>query len=377
MDVEIVESGSISQAQMTAWQRLFETDSDARFYHHPHWVLSIAKNLSPTTLGLAFLKIDGSLSMVLPLCGSSGHKRCTHPAHDHLSLNDLLIEPALKQDEQKLLQAINAILEVSDRSWSDWQISNLPQSSALVSALAKIDDSLVKEDVQAHTTTIHTAPLNTVGNWLVKQTRYSASFDCSSDDCPPTGKLKRNLRRLRKQINEEGELRVETATDDDALALAFEQFLLVEASGWKGSDENATAINADESLREFYRSLTKPESDGLHPEINLLWCNDECIAAQFGLRTNNCLSLLKIGYNENYARFSPGYLLLESVLEQTNSRGIATLSLVTSPPWADRWHPDTIPVWHINYYNQSTRGNALNQLNRLKQAAKSRIKKVA
>lgn len=377
MEVEIVESQSISQSQLAAWQHLFETATDVRFYHHPHWVQSIAKHLSPAHLDLAFLTIDGTLSMVVPLCGSSSEARCAHPAHDHLSLNDLLITPKLEQHTNLLLQAVRYTLVASVNNWSDWQVSNLPQHSALITALGQIDSSLYSEDVHAHATNIRTKQMHTPGIWLVNQTHYSASFDCSGDNCPPTGKLKRNLRRLRKQLNEEGDIRVETATDADTLALAFEQFLLVEASGWKGNNQHASAISEDKSLTEFYRSLLEPETSGLNPEINLLWCNDECIAAQFGLRTNNCLSLLKIGYNENFARFSPGYLLLESILDQTSKRGIKTLSLVTSPPWAERWHPNTVPVWHISYYNQSTRGMALNHLDWLKQTAKSRLKKAA
>jgi len=117
--------------------------------------------------------------------------------------------------------------------------------------------------------------------------------------------------------------------------------------------------------------------DGIEPQINLLWCDDTCIAAQFGIRTGTTLSLLKIGYNEQYARFSPGYLLLESILDKAVDHDIKLLSLVTSPPWAQRWHPDTEPVWQLSHYNNSAFGAALHTFDGFKHVVKQRFKQAA
>jgi len=68
-------------------------------------------------------------------------------------------------------------------------------------------------------------------------------------------------------------------------------------------------------------------------------------------------------------------VLLESILADAPSRGIETLSLVTSPPWSERWHPDTMPVWQINHYNDSIAGKSMHKIEQLKQAAKIRIKR--
>ncbi len=374
MDVELVDCKAINPAQLEAWQQLFESVPHARFYQHPHWFKCIADHLSMPELCLGFVSIDAQLRMVLPLQDSNAGSHRLHPAHDHLSLNDVLIHPSLSNDNNTLLSAINAALNHVGRNWAAWKITNIPQHSDLIQSLASISSWM--DDDQEQATAIHfqTERDGTSDSWLIKKTRQSASFDCGSDECPPHGKLRRNLRRLRKQMSEAGTLRVENVCEPDQLQDAYQQFLNVEASGWKGAANDSTAIAANADLNAFYQSLLNPDTAGLQAEINLLWCDEHCVAAQFGMRTGHTLSLLKIGYDEAYARFSPGYLLLESILANAPGREITTLSLVTSPPWAERWHPITVPVWQLNHYNNSTRGIAASQVDRLKQAAKNRLK---
>jgi len=377
MELEIADCSTLSQTQHNAWLELFESVRDARFYQHPHWFQCVCEHLNSGKLSIAFVYVDTQLQMVVPLCCSKGARRLAHPAHDHLSLNDILFLPNLSHQPEKLFSYLNAALCEAGETWLDWQISNVPHFSPLVDALTANNQSSVQFDEQASNPSLRIARDAKTDHWMMKKTRQSASFDCSSEACPPHGKLKRNLRRLRKQIENTGELRVDQIVDPTLLPDAFEHFLQIEASGWKGAGTAATAISANPELVAFYSNLLSPSLRGITPEINLLWCGDQCTAAQFGLRTGTCLSLLKIGYNEEFARFSPGYLLLESVLADAPGRGIKTLSLVTSPPWADRWHPDTAPVWHVNRYNNSTLGAAKHQIDKLKQLAKSRLQTAA
>ena len=375
MDVQFVQSDAISPKQLEAWLCLFESSADARFYHHPHWHQCIAEHLCPRDVQLGFFSDNDQLQMVLPLCRSSGERRRAHPLHDHLSLNDLLIHPTLSSNADRLLTAIDITLDKLGDTWWDWRISNVPHHGALMQALTSKHSSLNEAEIS--TASLQSGHNHKTQNWLLKRTRQSASFNCTTDERPPHGKLRRNLRRLRKQMDEHGTIRIERAVEPSQLENAYQQFLTVEASGWKGTGSEATAISANPELEQFYQSLLNPTARGLSPEINLLWCDDQCTAVQFGLRTGTCLSLLKIGYNEAFARFSPGYLLLEAILGDTAERNINTLSLVTSPLWADRWHPNTVPVWQVNHYNQSAFGTALHQLDRLKQIAKTRLRHAA
>lgn len=375
MDVEIVESDQINPIQLDAWSQLFGSTPQARFYHHPHWHQCIAAHLLPEHLNLGFLTVGNQLQMVLPMCSAAGERHRTHPLHDHLSLNDVLIHPLLAEDANQLLDAIQLTLDSLGSSWWDWKVSNLAHESALTQMLSKTL-CLTNENGTTPNRLEHDQNGTSI-RWSLRQTRESASFNCTGDERAPMGKLRRNLRRLRKQINEHGELRIEVVVNSDQLNDAYEQFLTIEASGWKGTGDEAPAISANSALQGFYQALLSPSIAGFDPQINLLWCNDVCIAAQFGVRTDACLSLLKIGYNEEYARFSPGYLLLESILDKTPELGIKTLSLVTSPPWAQRWHPDIEPVWQLNHYNSSTIGTALHKIDGIRHVVKNRLRQAA
>jgi len=409
MLVEIYNASELSSPHRREWEKLFTSVPDARFYHHPHWLMCVARSLSPGELRCAFLRgnklcenetgekqsnQESELLMVVPLCDAKGKHRHCHPAHSHLSLNDLLIHPELANSSDRLLNALEFVLDFAGERWWDWQISNVPQTSQLIKALSQESgelQNLSSDDNEPESNTKSYLDLRIEQTlqsqpWLIKQTRQSASFDCSSDNCPPHGKLRRNLRRLRKQLEDQAQIRIECVTNPAKLSAAFEHFLDTEASGWKGQGEGATAIASNEDLVKFYASLLDislvedlPEQSAgsLQPQINLLWCGDNCAAAQFALRTGDCLSLLKIGYNEAFARYSPGYLLLETILAEAPERGISTVSLVTSPPWSDRWHPDLTPVWHINRYNNNTLGSFLHQLDKLKQVAKTRLGQAA
>jgi len=198
MDVEIVESKAVNPDQLEAWWRLFHSAPDTRFYHHPHWLQCISEHLLASELHLGFLSLDGQLQMVLPLCGSAGERRRVHPRHDHISLND-------------------------GTGWWDWKIPNLAHHSVLTQALANnhVSTDLGTATSSAKTRLAKTERNNKSAQWVLKKTRQSASFNCSGDERAPSGKLRRNLRRLRKQLDEHGKLRVDIVVKSDELSNAW------------------------------------------------------------------------------------------------------------------------------------------------------------
>ncbi|MBX2837639.1 MAG: GNAT family N-acetyltransferase [Gammaproteobacteria bacterium] len=338
---------------LSDWYQLYQRLPVPRFYHHPDWCLAINSHLLPTQVSVMMLKnSSGRCDLIVPLM--NGINNTVHgPNHDHLSLNGILFDPDLSEKNQ-----LDALSEAMDRQlrWHSWHFHNVP----LYDSLANATQSL-----------LHTRADRL---WTSTQSRETAWFDLTKDSKVPSGKLKRNLRRLRKQLLETSPLRFEQVTNPAQLDWAFEQFLNVEASGWKGAEGDGTAIKHSDSLRSFYASLLTPRYKGLTPTINLLFADELCIAAQYGLATKNCLSLLKIGYLEDYSHYSPGSLLLEDVINQCYQDKTPTLSLVTSPPWAVRWHPETAPVWHITRYNNTTFGHSKRMLHAIKDFTKARLR---
>lgn len=153
--------------------------------------------------------------------------------------------------------------------------------------------------------------------------------------------LRASLKKARRRLEENGAWRVVFASNGDKFSQEyFQEFLRLEASGWKGRAGTESAIKLNDKICGFYKALLSEQVQSFACEITLLECNGTAIAAQFSVFDGKCKHLLKIGYDETYAKFSPGQVLLDNVLRDAccNSR-IERVSLVTNMPWHQTWRP--------------------------------------
>jgi len=383
--IEVHDLASLPRARLDDWRALFAALPDAGFQHHPDWFAAIDAHLLPGELRVAFARDhDGPLGL-LPLAGPADAREALHPRHAHLARADVLLHPRL--DASAALHLIGDLAGAAAPRAEVWRIADLHGDAALAGALGMPDDSvrpardapLDGADETARTT--RTDPVKQVSakrslpdGWTYRPSRPSAHFELNAANAPVPGKLRRNLARLRRRLAEAGSLRVERVRAPDALPAAWARFLAVEASGWKGGENGGTAIAHDPALVGFYGALLAPASPGLVPVIDLLWLDGDCIAVQLGLETNGVLSLLKIGYDERHAAAAPGSLLLESVLELAAADGFHRLSLVTSPPWAARWHPVERSLWHAVRYADTIGGRRRRALDDFKGFARERLR---
>lgn len=158
-----------------------------------------------------------------------------------------------------------------------------------------------------------------------------------------SSKFRKGLQKKMRKAEEQGALRLWCATSQTDLPLAFEHFLIVEDSGWKG--EGGTSIKKQPKKLAYYQHLLDYYGSRNLCQINILYLNDVPIAAHFSVRVGQRLFLLKIGFCEDFAAVSPGYLILYKLVEQSAQQDIITsVSFVTGVNWIDRWHPQHIPV---------------------------------
>ena len=191
-------------------------------------------------------------------------------------------------------------------------------------------------------------------------THPSAFFDCTVPyeqlQDRMSGHFRRNLRNHRAKLAAAGEVRLVTvsgaaarppgASAPAALAAEFDHFLEIEASGWKGSAGASSAIRLRPHVAAFYRDLlttfTGPDD---HCEINTLYLGGRCIAAQFCSRAGAEYTILKIAYDEEFARLGPGQFLFQATLERCcASPAIEFIDLVTDAPWMRDWQTELLPM---------------------------------
>ena len=122
----------------------------------------------------------------------------------------------------------------------------------------------------------------------------------------PTRKRK-DLRRQRRRLEEFAPVTFRTATAADEIDAALDDFLALEASGWKGAA--GTAAANDPAVREFVRGAVAGLAVEGRVRIDRLSLNGRVIAAAVTLASGNTAWFWKIAYDEDLARFSPGVQL--------------------------------------------------------------------
>ena len=122
-----------------------------------------------------------------------------------------------------------------------------------------------------------------------------------------SGSRRRKLRQLRSRLARKGAVAYVRHTDPQAVAAATEDFLALEARGWKG--RRGTALASDRRLVAFTRqAVTALAADGL-ASVTALTLDGRPVSMGVVLRSGRTASTWKIAYNEDAAPFSPGYLL--------------------------------------------------------------------
>lgn len=156
-------------------------------------------------------------------------------------------------------------------------------------------------------------------------------------------KFLKTLNKKKAKAEQLAALRLHCVSEPSQLEAAFQAFLEVEDSGWKGAQ--GTSVLKQPRKLTYYKKLLQGFGEGGVCRINLLYLGDTVVAAHFGVLMANTMYLLKIGFREEYAALSPGFLILERLIEHFCTNGQADrISFVTGVDWIDRWHPSAEPV---------------------------------
>ncbi|MDP8997603.1 MAG: GNAT family N-acetyltransferase [Pseudomonadota bacterium] len=121
-------------------------------------------------------------------------------------------------------------------------------------------------------------------------------------------KRRKEFKRLRKRLSEQGELKLESLNPNSNFTTFVEDFVQLEAQGWKG--QRGTALGIQDGKTSTFRQIC----EGLHYTGRLrFWVlrfNSRPIAALFGVVCGTQAQIIKIAYDESFAKYSPGVLLV-------------------------------------------------------------------
>jgi Acetyltransferase (GNAT) domain len=182
-----------------------------------------------------------------------------------------------------------------------------------------------------------------------------------------SSKMRSNLRRARKRAQELENFQYHNVTTFPDLEKAFDEFLDLEASGWKGEQERGTAIKLDQQLVSFYRLLLERFSPHGRCAIHILRDGDRPICASFGLITNETFYGLKMAYDEEFKGMSPGSLLQEQIIKKYTEEGtVKSLNLISHVSWQRPWQPLQYKTFELTFFKRTIRGKILFVLHKMR-----------
>lgn len=160
----------------------------------------------------------------------------------------------------------------------------------------------------------------------------------------------REFRRMRRRLAETGTLEYRVARHPDEIRLGVESFLALEAAGWKGRERTAMAV--DRFRAAFAREAVYRLAERDLCRVHSLTLDGKVIACLIVFIEAGIAYTWKTAYDETYAAFSPGTLLMMDVtcnhLDDPNILGTDSCAApghpVMSRIWTERRPVGTLVV---------------------------------
>jgi CelD/BcsL family acetyltransferase involved in cellulose biosynthesis len=129
-----------------------------------------------------------------------------------------------------------------------------------------------------------------------------------------SGSTRKKLRQDWNRLSALGSVDIVNARAPDAVREAFESFLALEAGSWKGT--RGTALLCDERDAGFVRRLIGGLAEQGNASVALLRVDGVAIAAQVLMYCGAMAYTWKTAFNPDYAKYSPGALLIDKITEE-------------------------------------------------------------
>jgi CelD/BcsL family acetyltransferase involved in cellulose biosynthesis len=197
----------------------------------------------------------------------------------------------------------------------------------------------------------------------------------------PSRNLRANLRKAKNQIEKTGSLEFDCVSDLPAVMEAVSAFVDLEASGWKGMSQHnkqqyyaGSALALNESKLSFHQDIARAFAKDGYVEAYKLLLDGKIISLDIAVILGSTCYLLKIVYDESYAKFSPGNLLLKMIIEHhVQDANVSTINLISEYSWHSAWKPSKLEYVTYQCFN-STLSGVTYFIGKHIQAALSRLK---
>lgn len=164
------------------------------------------------------------------------------------------------------------------------------------------------------------------------------------------------FRRIRKKISEYGEIKFEIVTPNiDQFNKYFDELLRIEGSGWKGQEN--TALKYEPTLQKFYKKYAINACETNSLRFFILYLSDKIIAISMCVEEYKSLWELKIGYDDKWAKYSPGSQLTFEKMRYTYQNNLKSYEFLGSlDNWQLFWVNEVRKYEFVSIYPSNIRG---------------------
>lgn len=239
--------------------------------------------------------VGGRLAGIMPLKHSNNYYGHSLPyvgtwLHDHCFCGAPLVA---KGEEQGFWTALLACLDQNPGQALFLHLPALPENGALDRALQ-----------------IVLAKTSRASSIVERSARAMLASDLSAEDYlakAMSAKKRKELRRQKKRLSELGDLTFERLEGTGCIESWIEQYLALEASGWKG--DAGSALNGNAASHAFFADAMYAAAQAGKLERLTLRLDGKPIAMLANFLTSPGAFSFKTAFDEDFARFSPGLLL--------------------------------------------------------------------
>lgn len=186
-----------------------------------------------------------------------------------------------------------------------------------------------------------------------------------------SGQLRKNLRRYARKVEADGlSIRYESIDDPAHVAAAVLRYAQLESRGWKGA--GGTALEPGGTQARFYSDLLVAAAQFGQASVHEMWLGNTLAASRLVVRSERMTIILKTTYDESFASYAPGRLLLAEVLRLMHDRGRGHVVEFYTDASAEQlsWATDSRCIYDLRVYRGGLAGALAHGAYRARQLAR-------
>lgn len=180
--------------------------------------------------------------------------------------------------------------------------------------------------------------------WLQPQAQFNAG-------------RRSDFRRAERQAAARGPVSFEMheALEGARLDRLLDEAYAVEDHGWKKAQRSALAL--DTRMGAFFRRFAHAAARAGLLRLAFMRIGERAVGMQIAVEWDQRYWLLKIGFDTDYARCSPGQLLMRHTVQYSAERHLKSYEFLGRPaPWIDLWTRTQRPCVSVRAYPYSLAG---------------------